>query len=174
MKQKKEKFVIVALSLALIVLLTGGAVFLLSNANKAETPKVSGAGGEYDSNVILDDPDTLQNMVDEMLKKAAEGQMALEMQVTAFSKDGENFSCYLANADANSYDMYMILYLDETQEELCRTGLIPVGGRIETLHIQKKLTAGTHTCTLTFVQVEADGKTEHAQVNVGLDLVVQE
>lgn len=171
MKLKKEKIIIAVLAVVLLIVIAVLAVFLLK---QKEEPAVSASSvsNQYDANVIVDDPATLQDMVDEIMEKAKEGQMALNMQVEARSEDGENFSCYLANSEANSYDMYLIISLDETQEELCRTGLIPLGGRIESFTSSVKLEPGTHTGTVTFVQVEEDMETIHAQVNIGLELKV--
>lgn len=172
MTQKKQTIIIVIMTIILI----GAAAVIGALAWKGRQPEPAAqkASGVYDTNVVLDDPKTLQDAVDEMLQKAAEGQMAIEMQVVANSTDGENFNCYLANSIENSYDMYMVLYLDETGEEIYRSGLIPLGGRIESFQISKKLSPGTHICTVEYNQVEADGVTPHAQVNVGLDLIVSE
>lgn len=171
MKWNKEKRIILILSLVLLIIL-GVGIGILLHQNQQEESAGSLSGNQYDVNVVVDDPVTLQQKVDEMIAKAAQGQMTLEMEVSASSQDGKNFTCYLSNALENSYDMYMIITLDETQEELCRTGLIPLGGRIENFEINKVLESGTYICTLTYVQVEEDRESVHAQVNVGLDLIV--
>lgn len=171
MKWSKEKRLILILSFMLLIIL-GVGISILLHRNQQEESASPLSGNQYDVNVVVDDPVTLQQRVDEMVAKAAQGQMTLEMEVSASSQDGKNFTCYLSNALENSYDMYMIITLDETQEELCRTGLIPLGGRIEKFETNKVLKPGTYTCTLTYVQVEEDGETIHAQVNVGLDLNV--
>ena len=166
--------VIIILLMAVVVLLV--VMFLKKEPVQTDVPPVAtpAAGGAltYDSMVVLDDPETLQKLVDEMVRKAKEGTMTLEMKVDAVSSDGFTFTCYLANALENNYDMFMTLYLDETKEEIYRTGLIPLGGRIETFTLEKGLEKGNHSCTLVFNQVEEDLQTIHAQVNVGLNLIV--
>lgn len=127
----------------------------------------------YESTIITDDPETLQSAVDAMYEKAAEGQMALEMKTEAVSYDGRTFSCYLANSISNSYDMFMVFYRDDTQEEIYRTGLLPIGSRIETFTLDKKLQSGNYDITIVYNQVEEDLETIHAQVNVGLTLIVK-
>lgn len=168
-----QKILILVLSILVIV----GAVFIILKIQKTDKPEeVNNNNGNlkgYEANVILDDPKTLQDMYDEMVKQAEEGQMALEMQTIATSKDGKKFQCYLANAKENKYDMYMVLYLDSTQKEIYRTGLIPIGGRIESFELDEELEPGKYTATISYNQVEEDGITDHAQVNVGLDLIVQ-
>lgn len=175
-----RRAMLIALAAVVIILLAAVAVLLVMVLAGKEpaptgTPNSAAVGGStftYDSTVVLDDPDTLQKLVDEMVRKAEEGTMTLEMQVDAVSSDGKTFSCFLANAVENNYDMFMTLYLDETQEEIYRTGLIPLGGRIETFTLEKELGNGNHSCTLVFNQVEKDMQTIHAQVNVGLNLIV--
>ncbi len=165
--------VILILLAAIITLLI--LILLKRDSGQSQPPAAPAANGgilTYDSTVVLDDPETLQKLVDEMVRKAEEGTMTLEMQVDAVSGDGITFSCYLANALENNYDMFLTLYLDETQEEIYRTGLIPLGGRIETFSLEKALEKGSHSCTLVFNQVEEDLQTIHAQVNVGLNLIV--
>jgi hypothetical protein len=125
----------------------------------------------YDSSTVALDEESLQKAWEELMAKS--GEMAVDMKVTAYSKDGMSFDCSIANSPRNSYDMYMILYLDETQEELYRSGLIPVGKKINHFDISRSLEAGRHDCTLTYVQVEDDHKTTHATLSVGLTLAVE-
>jgi NADH:ubiquinone oxidoreductase subunit 3 (subunit A) len=125
----------------------------------------------YDTATVAVDEESLQKAVDEMMAK--QGSMALEMKVNAYSKDGTNYECSIANSPRNSYDMYMIIYLDETQEELYRSGLIPVGKKIERFSTNRQLESGNHECTLTYVQVEDDHKTTHATLSVGLTLTIE-
>lgn len=174
--EKKQKNKKVLLCMAVFMLLCAALVLLLCRLlfpEKESAEKEAGNGLEYESNVVLDDQDELQKAVDALYEKAAKGQMALEMQTQASSKDGSQFTCYLANAKKNTYDMYMVLYLDDTQEEIYRSGLIPVGGRLEEFTISQTLEAGNHEATLVYNQVEEDRQTVHAQVNVGLTLIVE-
>ena len=97
--------IIVLLAVVLIVFLGRKPETL--DTNEADAPKLGYAEGV----TVVDDPDALQKAVDEMYAKAAEGTMALEYQNDANSEDGKTFSCYIANAVANSYDMYIDLSL---------------------------------------------------------------
>lgn len=171
--------ILVTILIVLLLVVVGILVFLLANkegsqpVDSANSEGPSGGALQYEASIILDDPKSLQDSINEMRAKAEEGQMVLEMKHQAFSKDGQNFTCYLANAKENNYDMYMIFYLDETQEEIYRTGLIPLGARIETFTLEESLEKGIHEITIVFCQVEDDMETLHAKVNVGLQLVVQ-
>lgn len=172
---KKQRNILVVLLIVIVMIMAGMVIFFLVSKNDTENVTDGPSlGMAVESNIILDDPKTLQDAVDEMIKKAEEGRMTLEMKVDAYSSDGESFKCYLANAKENNYDMFMVLYLDEDQNEIYRSGLIPIGARIESFETSYKLKAGTHVGTLTFYQVEEDGETIHSQVNVGLNMYVSE
>lgn len=160
--------VIAVLFIALFVL-----GFYIISSKTASTQAKDDNKLTYDANVIVDDADSLQNAVDSLYEQVKEGHMVLEMKTMATSTDGTNFTCTLANAKENKYDMFMALYLDETQEEIYRSGLIPLGGKIEEFTTTKELVSGTHEATLVFNQVEEDKETIHAQVNVGLQLIVK-
>jgi hypothetical protein len=117
------------------------------------------------------DEDSLAQAVKDLL--ADEGTMALEMQVEADSTDGTNFTCSIANSPRNKYDVYMVLYLDETGEELYRSGLVPLGKKLDRFTVNRQLEKGSYECTLVYNQVEDDHATTHARVNVGLTLNVR-
>lgn len=176
-KQSKKNSTIVQkmLIVLLLIIVIIGAIFIILNIKKVNQPNETNNNDyikTYESNIILDDPQTLQDEYDRMVKEVEEGRMALEMKTVASSSDGKKFACYLGNAKSNKYDMYMVIYLDNTQEEIYRTGLLPVGSRIESFELEKELEPGEYTATIVYNQVEDDGVTVHAQVNVGLELIV--
>lgn len=163
----------VIIILLLVVIAALGVRVLLPSGGEEPGTGTENNGMAYEANIVVDDADALQDAVNRLYEKAKEGQMALEMQTVANSEDGTNFTCYLANAAKNNYDMFMVLYLDDTQQEIYRTGLIPIGARMETFVLEETLEPGSHEATLVFNQVEDDRETIHAQVNVGLTLVVK-
>ncbi len=174
MEQKKEKRTNYIILLVIIILLLVGVMAVLTSRLFSTKEEEKSTGRlVYEANVVVEDAESLQDAVDKMYEKAKEGQMALEMQTEATSRDGKKFKCYLANSKRNNYDMFMVFYLDETQEEIYRTGLIPIGARIENFDLEEPLKSGNHEITIVFNQVEDDQETIHAQVNVGLTLIVQ-
>jgi hypothetical protein len=68
--------------------------------------------------------------------------------------------------------MFMTLYLDDTGEEIYKSGLIPLGMEINTFQTNRKLDPGTYEATLVYTQVNDDKATVHATVNLGLTLNV--
>jgi hypothetical protein len=131
--------------------------------------KLPGGQIAYEAGVITSE---------EAARRAAEeakvdsGSIALELSVVAFSSDGQTFSCYIANAAENRYDVYIIL-LDENDEEVYRSGLVPVGSVLQTFTTYEPLTDGDHRCTLVYHQIDDDHSTEIGTVAAGITLSVQ-
>lgn len=163
----------VVIILLVVVIAILGVMVLRSLRQKEPENQVRTSGMAYEVNVITDNADVLQDAVNQLIEKAKEGQMSIEMQTIASSEDGRNFTCYLANALQNNYDMFMVFYLDDTQQEIYRTGLIPIGARIESFTLEEALEPGSYEATIVYNQVEEDLETIHAQVNVGLTLIVK-
>lgn len=170
-KSNNKKKVVLTI---VIILLLGVIAFLVwyilrPQEEEADTSDIDVF--EYDTTAVALDEESLQKAVDAL--RAKDGTMALEMKATARSSDGQNFTCKLSNSLRNNYDMFMVIYLDETQEELYRSGLIPTGKMIDKFTTNRKLDPGEYECTIVYNQVEDDHATVHAQVNIGLTLSVQ-
>lgn len=172
-KKRSKKLMLCIFLIVVLCIAIGGGMFYLISTGRLSLKNSGKDGLAYEANVITEDEDALQDAVDALYKQAKEGQMVLQMQTQASSVDGLNFTCSLANAKENRYDMFMVLYLDETQEEIYRSGLIPLGGKIVEFTTTKQLEPGNYEATLVFNQVEEDRETIHAQVNVGLQLIVK-
>lgn len=172
---RKRNVIILAVIIILMAAVIAVLGIMLLRSPKQETAEAGERTGgmAYEANVITDDADALQDAVNRLIEKAKEGQMSLEMQTVASSEDGRNFTCHLANSVKNNYDMFMVIYLDATQQEIYRTGLIPIGARIEEFTLEEVLEPGTYEATIVYNQVEEDRETIHAQVNVGLTLIVK-
>ncbi len=152
----------------------------LSACGKTEPPaeSSSSSGGGIpalryaEGTTVIDDEDSLQDAVDEAVDKASQN-MVVSYQGEAFSEDGENFSCYIANSDANPLDMYIGIYQGEDMsEQLFLSGLMRPGEAFEEIKLDKKLEKGSHDCYLTMTQVEDDHATVHGQVVLGITLTV--
>jgi hypothetical protein len=72
----------------------------------------------------------------------------------------------------NRYDVYFIL-LDENDQEIYRSGLVPVGSVMQSFTTYEPLPEGEHSCTLVYHQIDDDHETEIGTVAAGLTLSVQ-
>lgn len=179
-KEKSNTKLKVVFAVVIVALLAviGVLVYKLTHMPEPEAPQAQestmpeGNLFDYDDSAVAIDENSMSKALLDMVDKVKDGNMSLEMKTTAVSPDGTNFSCKLANAPENRYDMFMTLYLDDTGEEIYKSGLIPLGMEINTFQINRKLDPGTYEATLVYTQVNDDKATVHATVNVGLTLNV--
>lgn len=171
MKPKNKK-TIVFISITIAAVLIIGAFlywqfFLRTASNNL-------IGYENDT-VTVTDEDTLQDIVDGMVKQTKDGRMALEYKNTAVSSDGTNFSCYITNSVKNKYNMYLGIYLDsDWKDQIYLTKLIKPGDGIQKFQSFRKLSPGTYNAILVFTQVKEDQQEIKSQVSVAYTLSVAE
>lgn len=133
----------------------------------------------YAVNIVTDDPETLQQMVDEMRNEPREG-IALEYKNLMVSEDGVNFSCYIGNSADNTYDLFITIYKDDAlTQELYRSQLLRPGSRFEKIAFKEKMEPGRYTGYLVQTQVNNEDAAEgeyiqkiQAQVATTIDIVV--
>jgi hypothetical protein len=179
-KEKSNTKLKVVFALVIVALLAviGVLVYKLTHIPEPEMPQVQETVPpadnlfDYDNSAVAIDEDSMSRALTDLAEKVKDGNMSLEMKTSAASNDGVNFACKLANPPENRYDMFMTLYLDDTGEELYKSGLIPLGMEIGNFTINRKLDPGTYEATLVYTQVNDDKATVHASVNVGLTLEV--
>ncbi len=167
--------------LIIVVVIVGGAIGAILLLKDKDSEKVGDSVAEdsgltlgYENNaVVITDEDELQKVYDEAVKKAKEGSMAVEFKPEAVSSDGINFDCEISNSVANSHDMYITIFKDDTrQEQIYLSGLIPVGSKIESFKTNEKLSGGSYNAVLMMTQVDDDHKTMVAQTSVYINLKV--
>lgn len=129
--------------------------------------------GYADGVTVVDDESALQAAVDKMLADA-ENEMVASFQNQAISEDGKTFTCYIANSEYNTYDMFIALYTDlsgET-EPIYLSGLMRPGEAFREITLDEALDSGTHEVYLVFTQVEDDHATMHGQSVVTIEMQV--
>jgi len=179
MKNKKLVIVLSAIIGVLVIAMVVAAIIVIPKLNKPEASEPSTEEQKpvlsYEGSVILANEDDLQNLVNDMVEKAQEGNIAIEYKNMAVSDNGTDFSCYIMNSVSNNYDFYLEIFTDATlEEEIYLSGLIPVGNGIDHFATSKQMGVGTHDAVLVMTQVEDDHATIHAQVMVGLTLIVNQ
>ena len=179
-KQSNNKLLIVIIILLLVVIIAGGIIaFLLiskdgNDNSSSELIKVNDdATVEIlgnDSFLILDEDDAIPDK-DELQKKIDDGRMNLKFSNEIIVENGKDGICDISNTNNNTRDMYVSIWLYDTQEEIYRSGLIPVGAKIEQLQLNRELEPGSYTGIMVYNQLEYDKIV--AQVNVEVTLNVK-
>lgn len=174
-ENNNSKRIIILLVIVIVVLVAAGAalaVRFLGQEDEAPVEDVPELG--YAEGVtVTRDSNALQDALNEMAEKAAKGSMVLEYEADAYSVNGKDFKCYLANAQENSYDMYFDMYNGENiQEQFFLSGLLKPGQALDKIELINDLPEGDHAAVLFFTTVEDDHKTIRSQVSVTMTLHV--
>ena len=150
---------IIAAAGVIIALLAAVVVLLLTRQPPEEKEGGLGLGYATEATVILDE-DSLQAAMDEAMRNARDGNVGLHYRNDAFSEDGINFECYIANSSANIYDMFLTIYADGAlTDQLYLSGLVPPGSGFEYIALDRALDPGDHTVYEAQTQVANDEET---------------
>lgn len=157
-KKGPSNKVIIAAAAVIIVLLVAVVMLLLRPTN-IEDDGVPKLGYDSGASVVLDEA-SLQAAVDEAMRNAKEGNVALLYENNAYSEDGKTFSCYIANDKANLYDMFLTIYTDASlTDQIFLSGLVPPGSGFEEIELDRALDPGDHLVYVAVTQVDIDEET---------------
>lgn len=175
-KPAVNKLLVVIIILMLIIIAGGSFCvwkFVLSVPQTANQVEVNDDGtiglAENDSFLILDEDDVVD--INELQKKADEGMMDLSFSNVVTIENGTQGTCNISNEASNNYDMYVSIWLDDTQEEIYRSGILPIGSHIEQLELNQPLEVGVYNGIMVYNQIE-DNKIAR-QVNVAVTIDVK-
>lgn len=124
---------------------------LLENAVKAEL-------GQLENKTVEEQEAELNRVVEE-------GTMAIAINMRPVFADGASEgSLQIENSPANHYGQEIIITLDETGEEIYRSGLLLPNYHIQSDKLAVDLDAGEYPCTATFVGYDLDIGNEPVEV----------
>ena len=168
---------LLAVSLATAVLFSGCGKKAEAEPSPEEKTGTGGLRIGYEENLtVVEDPNALQEAVDRAIERSREG-VGLEYKNDAYSSNGTDFVCYIANAAQNQYDMFIAIYGDEGfTDELFLSKLMRPGQAFDHITLNHPLDPGAHTVYVAFTQVEEqDGEQViHAQVLITMNFTVLE
>jgi len=149
-----NKIIIIAAAMVIIALIIAIMVLLLNRDSDSNDKSVIGYAA--DASVMLDEA-SLQAAMDAAMENAANSSVALKYQDDAYSEDGVNFDCYIANSERNIYDMFLAIYADpELKDQLYLSELVRPGSGFEKLALDHALGAGDHTVYVAVTQVDTE------------------
>ena len=177
MNVKTKKPLVTVIILLLVTLIGVGGFITYQLLGKDEpAPEESGLFPtiEQDPNVVLaEGGKSINEQLADIQKQVDEGHVSLNMKVTMTVKENsDSGDVYLENPATNRYDMFVTLFLDETQSKIGQTGVIPRGHAINSMKLDEKLTKGIHPATITYNLIN-DEKQVVEQASVGIEIVVK-
>ncbi|MBE5831471.1 MAG: hypothetical protein E7306_07005 [Butyrivibrio sp.] len=171
---KSVKAVIVAGIAVIIILLIVVIVLLLTRGGKEgkEEPKE-----EARRNVLVTE-ENVEEVADDFFNEeyTPPGYFSATMSnVWHFSTgDAVSEDAYVADDSSNSNDIYFDIFLAEDEDEnnpIYQSPVIPLGGELKNIKLDKELKAGTYDCIMIYHLVDEEQKTLDT-IRVGLTIIV--
>lgn len=147
--------VVIIAALAVIAVVIAAAAFIVLNKDDGSSGN-NVIGYAAEATVMLDQ-ESLQAAMNQAVENAKNSRVGLRYKNNAFSKDGVNFECYIANSASNIYDMFLTIFADaEMTDQIFLSGLVPPGSGFESITLDHALEDGDHTVYVALTQVDTD------------------
>lgn len=92
-----------------------------------------------------------EEIQEELNKKVEEGMINISMNTSPVFEDGKSKgNLLIVNSEKNNYPQIVYIVRKDTNEEIYRSGGIPVGSKIEYAALDVDLPAGTYDCVAYF------------------------
>ena len=151
-----KRLIAVIVGLILVIMTMAFFLFFRQGATTIEDGDTPRVGYAANATVMLDQ-NSLQAAMDEAMKNAKDGNVALLYKNNAYSENGTDFTCYIVNSTSNKYDMFLTIYADAAlTDQVFLSGLVPPGSGFEQITLDRALEAGDHTVNVVVTQVDTD------------------
>ena len=146
----------VVLAVAFLVCAIGAGIFLITRLVSKPLTKEDARGQTgivYDSSAVEGGWDNLspEEIAEKLNEKVAEGMINISMNTSPVFEDGKaKGNLLIVNSEVNNYPQIVYIVRNDNNQEIYRSGGIPVGSKIEYAALDVDLPAGTYECTAYF------------------------
>jgi hypothetical protein len=177
----KRGFIIIAIFLVIIIALVAVIAFLLGrNANSGSDAGTEPTGNEREvaesARVVLDE-NSAATIMDEMRKEVEEGMFECNMSMTWTFADGtsESKDAIVVNSNNNSYPFYFDVTLNDSDELIYSSPVVPVGSQLTNFKLDKDLEPGEYMATVMYSLLEDETSQEvKSQAGFVITIIVYE
>lgn len=135
---------------------------------------ISGVTPSFGTGTVVMDESNVNDMIDEMKRKEAEGRYDVKMTVDWTFPDGKSVGdAYVANAEANTHPVYFDVTLDNGTK-IYTSPMLPVGSAVESITLDTPLDAGYYTGVCTYHLLKSEEElTEISNVSIAVRITVK-
>jgi hypothetical protein len=163
----KRGFVIIIFFLVIIIALVGVIAFLLGR-NTSPSDNGSEASNESSSREVVQasrvilDKESAANVMEEMRSEVAEGMFECNMSMTWTFSDTTQPSkdAYVANSKNNTHPIFFDVVLNDTDEKVYSSPVLPVDSEITDIALDKSLDPGTYKATVMYTLLKDEESQE--------------
>lgn len=132
-------------------------------------------GKEAEANLIVT-PDNVEEIIASIKKdeRTPIGAYEVSMSTQWEFEDGESISenAYVENCPRNNNEVYFVVWLEDTGEEIYKSPYIPVGSSLENIMLDTNLKKGNYKAIMTYYLVDNSYK-KVSEVTVGITITVK-
>jgi uncharacterized membrane protein YdfJ with MMPL/SSD domain len=171
-KQQTGKGILVIGIIAIVVvaILVGVIIFLLVKQNTKKEEKRE----------VLVTEDNVEAVVEELkgideLEKTKPGYYTVTMVFDWHFETGDvaSYDAYVENLEENTNDVYFDVVLEEDEDQvLYSSPVIPIGGRLNDIKLDKKLDPGTYKAVCIYHLVD-ENQNPISQVRMGFRIIIE-
>jgi len=150
---------IITLAVVIVLLFVVVAVMLKGRSKKDTEAQADPTTGETtrrevvseDVRAVLDE-ESAASVMEQMREEVAEGMFECQMSMNWTFDDGqaESRDAYVANSDTNTHPLYFDVILQDNEETIYSSPVLPVGTELTNFKLDKELPAGTYQATVMY------------------------
>ena len=150
----------IIIGVVIILLLVAVIVILLLKNKKPTSDNVernqASTREVVESARLVLDESSAQTVMDEMREKVEEGMFECNMSMTWTFPDGKSTSkdAIVVNSSSNTYPLYFDVNLEDTDELIYSSPVIPVGSQLTDFALDKELEAGEYRAVVMYSLLE--------------------
>jgi uncharacterized protein (UPF0333 family) len=170
--------IIVLVLLVIIVIALVGVIAFLLGRGTTEKSDETAASTERTRQVVESvkmvlDEESAQNVMQQMREEVEEGMFECQMSMKWNFPDGQSTSkdAYVANSTNNRFPFYFDVRLDDTDELVYSSAVMPVGTELKNIKLDKELPAGTYKAIVYYTLVR-DTETQEAISTAGFGITI--
>lgn len=115
-----------------------------------------------------------EEIQEELNRKVEEGMINISMNTSPVFEDGKaKGDLMIVNSERNNYPQVVYIVLKDTQEEIYRSGAIPVGSKIEYAPLDVDLDPGVYDCVAYFNNVDVESGAYLGTAGAEIQITVQ-
>lgn len=117
----------------------------------------------------------LAEVEDELRDQIEKSQFQTSMNTKWSFPNGSSPSddAVIGNSSANNYDFYFTLTLADTQEQIYKSGIIPVGKQLKELVLDTPLPAGTYRAICKYQLIDENGEEIESSLGFNVTLYIE-
>lgn len=148
-KDNKLVFILIIALVVVVVALVGVIIFLLGRGDETNANDGREIAGSVRTVV---DEESAANVMDQMRDEVEEGMFACKMSMKWSFENGsaESLDAYVANSENNTHPICFDVYLDDSDEIIYSSPVLPVGSELTNFKLDKELPKGEYKATVMY------------------------